>query len=61
MKHERVILVQFYVLSLNRRFADRACRLRNSFFSPVSLRPNADHGLIILEVSRSHTTTRHIR
>ena len=30
-------------------------------FSPMALRPNADHGLLILEVSRSHTTTHHIR
>jgi hypothetical protein len=26
---------------------------------PVTLRPNAGHGLLILEVSRSHTTTHH--
>ena len=26
-------------------------------FFPVALRPNAGHGLLILEVSRSHTTT----
>ena len=26
---------------------------------PVALQPNAGHGLLILEVSRSHTTTRH--
>jgi len=25
----------------------------------VALRPNAGHGLLILEVSRSHTTTQH--
>jgi hypothetical protein len=25
----------------------------------VALRPNAGHGLLILEVSRSHTTTHH--
>jgi hypothetical protein len=31
-----------------------------SFFS-VALRPNAVHGLLILEVSRSHTTTHHSR
>ena len=31
-----------------------------TFFS-VALRPNADHGLFMLEVSRSHTTTHHIR
>jgi hypothetical protein len=27
----------------------------------VALQPNASHGLLILEVSRSHTTTHHIR
>jgi len=27
--------------------------------SPVALRPNAGHGLLILEVSRSYTTTHH--
>ena len=27
----------------------------------AQLRPNADHGLLILEVSRSHTTTYHSR
>jgi len=29
------------------------------FFFAVALRPNAGHGLLILEVSRSHTTTQH--
>jgi len=28
---------------------------------PVALRPNAGHGLLILEVSRSHTTSHHSR
>jgi len=28
---------------------------------PVALRPNASHGLRILEVSRSHTATHHSR
>jgi hypothetical protein len=28
---------------------------------PVALRPNAGHGFLILEVSRSHTTTHHSR
>ena len=28
---------------------------------PEALRPNAGHGLLILEVSRSHTTTHHSR
>jgi hypothetical protein len=31
------------------------------FFFSVALRPNAGHGLLILEVFRSHTTTHHIR
>ena len=31
------------------------------FFFSVALRPNAGHGLLILEVSRSHTTTHHSR
>jgi hypothetical protein len=31
------------------------------FFFAVALRPNAGHGLLILEVSRSHTTTHHSR
>jgi len=30
-------------------------------FFAVALRPNAGHDLLILEVSRSHTTTRHSR
>jgi hypothetical protein len=31
------------------------------FFFPVALRPNVGHGLLILEVSGSHTTTHHSR
>jgi len=31
----------------------------NIGFFPVALRPNADHGLLILEASRSHTPTHH--
>ena len=30
-------------------------------FFAVALRPNAGHGLLILEISRSHTTTHHSR
>ena len=37
-------------------------RLRSKiFFFAVALRPNTGHGLLILEVSRSHTTTHHSR
>jgi len=35
--------------------------LNDLYFFPVALRPNAGHGLLILEVSRSHTTTHHSR
>jgi hypothetical protein len=31
------------------------------FFIFVALRPDVGHGLLILEVSRSHTTTHHSR
>ena len=30
-------------------------------FFPVALRPHAGQGLLILDVSRSHTTTHHSR
>jgi len=36
-------------------------QILNYFFFPVALRPNTGHGLLILEVSRSHTTTHHSR
>jgi len=32
-----------------------------NFFFLVALRPNAGHGLLILEVSRSHATMHHSR
>jgi hypothetical protein len=31
------------------------------FLFPVALRPNVGHGLLILKVSRSNTTTHHSR
>ena len=33
----------------------------HTFFFAEALRPNAGHGLLILDVSRSHTTTHHSR
>jgi hypothetical protein len=36
-------------------------RQKWDFFPPVALQPNAGHGLLILEVSGSHTTTHHSR
>jgi hypothetical protein len=43
----------------NPRFTCIATELFVVFFS-VALRPNAGHGLLILEVSRSHTMTHHL-
>jgi len=40
---------------------DWPCCIVVEFFFSVALRPNAGHGLLILEVSRSHTTTHHSR
>jgi len=41
---------------------DHRDRYKTLLFSlPVALRSNAGHGLLIPEVSRSHTTTHHIR
>jgi len=31
------------------------------YIYPVVLEPNVGHGLLMLDVSRSHTTTLHIR
>ena len=45
-------------LIINRK---RENRSKLEFFLPVVLRPNAGHGLLIPEVSRSHTTTHHSR
>jgi len=39
------------------RTSDLACYYYYYFF--LALRPNAGHGLLILDVSRSHTTTHH--
>jgi len=44
---------------IERKIQCRHFCLLVSFF--VALRPNAGHGLLILEVSRSHTTTHHSR
>ena len=38
---------------------DRLMELQLTLFFCVALRPNAGHGLLILVVSRSHTTTHH--
>jgi hypothetical protein len=47
-KYNYVISASEFILSTN-----------ITFFPPVALRPNAGHGLLILEVSRSQTTTHH--
>ena len=43
------------------RYTDYATRPKYVPFFSVALRPNAGHGLLILDVSRSHTTTQHSR
>ena len=49
-----ILLMKFLAVS-------DANKLTVIFFFAVVLRPNAGHGLLILEVSRSHTTTHYIR
>jgi len=48
-------------LQLSEDDADTLKRVGVLTFFFVALRPNAGHGLFILEVSRSHTTTLHSR
>jgi len=43
-------------LPIRTLYYDRALN-RNNFFFPVALQPKAGHGLLIDDVSRSHTTT----
>jgi hypothetical protein len=40
---------------------DAVLVISKDFFFSMALRPNQGHGLLILEVSRSHTTTCHSR
>jgi hypothetical protein len=42
-------------------FVRKQIVLQVSFFFSVALRPNTVHGLLILEFSRSHTTSHHSR
>ena len=54
------LIVQLVVLSLLRlHYHNSRSPLLYLFFFPVVLWPNAGHGLLILEVSKSHTTTHH--
>ena len=48
---------QFNLLQIS----TECCNYSTFFFIPVPLRPHAGHGLLIHEVSRSHTTTHHSR
>jgi len=55
-----------YLVLLNKQHYITLCKSTTStilighYFS-VALRPSAGHGLLILDVSRSHTTTHHSR
>jgi len=51
-KHYRTLLSQLH-------FICRTALVKEETFFSVALRPNAGHGLLILEVSSSHTTTHH--
>ena len=42
-------------------FINSCLTVKDFFFFVVALRPNAGHGLLTLDVSRSHTTTHHSR
>ena len=55
-------LIVTYWFTADRRILDLLRSVgRLSFFFSVALRPNTGHGLLILEVSRSHTTTHYSR
>ena len=54
-KHQIIIFKTFIIILIK-----RVCILYILLF-PVALRSNAGHGLLILRVSRSHTTTHHSR
>ena len=56
------LVVSGIMISFTRERTKRCTLFFNNFifFPPVALRPNAGHGLLILEVSRSHTATHHI-
>ena len=53
----------FLILKNSERSCQNICRssCKIHVFPPVALRPYAGHGLLILDVSRSHTTTHHNR
>jgi len=54
-------LVTIHHRAANADEKDKIISLILISFFPVALRPNAGHGFLILEVSRSHTTTHHSR
>jgi hypothetical protein len=56
VRHSFALFVCALIITASRVEDD----IESTFFS-VALRPNAGHGLLILEVSRSHTTTHHSR
>ena len=67
-KQDRFFSLTYLLLSSTRTHAlpvldslRLAQAILSQTFFPVALRPNAGHGLLMLEVSRSHTTTHHSR
>jgi len=52
------------IFSLIQNFSSNSIRITESFvsfFFPVTLKPNAGHGLLILEVSMPHSSAFHCR
>ena len=58
---KRNVLLLLLLLQKNNMKKIRNCAIVSLFFFAVALRPDAGHSLLILEVSRSHTTTHHSR
>ena len=56
----KILITSYYVPEAN-CFLLHSLFIFELFFFTVALRSNAGHGLLILEVSRSHTTTHHSR
>ena len=54
-------LFTFYVQGVLKFKCKNSVAKKLILFFCVALRPNAGHGLLILEVSRSHITTHHSR
>ena len=55
------LFIFIFILQIIKNDNGYVKRLQQNFFFPVALWPNVGHGLLILEVSRSHTMMHHSR